>query len=87
MLGELFPLTRSTGTLPVKARSRADARRDLSRIEDVVPGAVALTRRVAEILYLIRELTYIPRTIDNIARLLVENTSDDLPTLINRIRP
>jgi len=39
----------------------ADARRDLGRIEEVVPGASGVTRRLAEVLYLIRELTYIPR--------------------------
>jgi hypothetical protein len=84
---ELVSFDEVYGNLASEGEVTPDARRDLSRIEAVVPGAVALTRRVAEVLYLIRELTYIPRTIDNIARLLVENTSDDLPTLINRIRP
>jgi hypothetical protein len=53
----------------------------------VVPGATALTRRVAEVLFLIREITYIPRTIDNLARLLVEQTTDDLGLLRNRVQP
>jgi hypothetical protein len=64
-----------------------DVRRELSRIEEVVPGATALTRRVAEVLFLIREIAYIPRTIDNLARLLVEHTTDDLVMLRNRILP
>lgn len=64
-----------------------DVRRELSRIEEVVPGATTLTRRVAEVLFLIREITYIPRTIDNLARLLVENTTEDLGILRNRIQP
>jgi len=64
-----------------------DVRRELSRIEEVVPGATPLTRRVAEVLFLIREITYIPRTIDNIARLLVEQTTDDLVMLRSRILP
>jgi hypothetical protein len=64
-----------------------DVRRELSRIEEVVPGATPLTRRVAEVLFLIREITYIPRTIDNIARLLVEHTTDDLVMLRSRILP
>lgn len=64
-----------------------DVRRELSRIEEVVPGATALTRRVAEVLFLIREIAYIPRTIDNLARLLVEHTADDLVTLRSRILP
>jgi hypothetical protein len=86
-VGELVSFDEVYANLASEGEVTADARRDLSRIEEVVPGAVALTRRVAEVLYLIRELTYIPRTIDNIARLLVENASDDLPMLINRIRP
>lgn len=64
-----------------------DVRRELSRIEEVVPGATALTRRVAEVLFLIREITYIPRTIDNLARLLVERTSDDLVMRRTQIQP
>jgi len=64
-----------------------DVRRELSRIEEVVPGATALTRRVAEVLFLIREIGYIPRTIDNLSRLLVESTTDDLGTLRGKIEP
>ena len=64
-----------------------DVRRELSRIEEVVPGATALTRRVAEVLFLIREITYIPRSIDNLARLLVEHTTDDFGLLRSRIQP
>ena len=64
-----------------------DVRRELSRIEDTVPGADAFTRRVAEVIFLIREINYIPRTIDNIARLLVEKTTDDVQALTNRIKP
>ena len=64
-----------------------DVRRELSRIEEVVPGATTLTRRVAEVLFLIREITYIPRSIDNLARLLVEHTTDDFGLLRSRILP
>jgi hypothetical protein len=64
-----------------------DVRTELSRLKEVVPDSTDLTPKVAEVLYLIRELPYIPRTIDNIARLLVESTSDDLPSLIFRIEP
>lgn len=62
-----------------------DVRRELARIEEVVPGATALTRRVAEVLYLIREIPYVPRTVDNLSRMLVESTTDDLPTLVPRV--
>ena len=64
-----------------------DVRRELSRIEEVVPRATALTRRVAEVLFLIREIAYIPKTIDNLARLLVEHTTEDLVMLRNRVLP
>lgn len=64
-----------------------DVRRELSRIEEVVPGATTLTRRVAEVLFLIREITYIPRSVDNLARLLVESTSENLVFLRQRIQP
>jgi hypothetical protein len=64
-----------------------DVRTELSRIKDVVPGATALTPRVAEVLFLIREVPFIPRSKDNIARLLVETVDDDLPTILARIEP
>jgi len=64
-----------------------DVRTELSRLKETVPGATPLTPRVAEVLYLIRELPFIPRTRDNIARLLVENAEDDLPAILQRIQP
>lgn len=64
-----------------------DVRTELSRIKDIVKGATPLTPRVAEVLFLIRELPFIPRTKDNIARLLVETVDDDLTTVLNRIEP
>jgi hypothetical protein len=86
-VGEMVPLDEVYGNLAGEGEVSPDVRRELSRIEEVVPGATALTRRVAEVLYLIREIAYVPRTIDNLARLLVESTSDDLPTLVARIQP
>ena len=59
-----------------------DVRTELSRLKDTVPGATPLTPRVAEVLFLIRELPFIPRTRDNIARLMVENADEDLPTIL-----
>lgn len=86
-VGEMAPFDEVYGNLAGEGEVSPDVRRELSRIEEVVPGATALTRRVAEVLYLIREIAYVPRTIDNLARLLVESTSDDLPTLVARIQP
>lgn len=86
-VGELVPFDEVYGNLSGEGEVSPDVRRELSRIEEVVTGASALTRRVAEVLFLIREIPFIPRTIDNLARLLVEVTSDDLPTLVARVQP
>jgi hypothetical protein len=86
-VGELVAFDEVYGNLSGEGEVSPDVRRELSHIEEVVPGASALTRRVAEVLFLIREIAYVPRTIDNLARLLVEATSDDIPVLIARIQP
>ncbi len=86
-VGEMVPFDEVYGNLAGEGEVSPDVRRELSRIEEVVPGGAPLTRRVAEVLYLIREIAYVPRTIDNLSRLLVESTSDDLPTLTARIQP
>ncbi|MGK5084115.1 BREX system P-loop protein BrxC [Bdellovibrionota bacterium FG-1] len=86
-VGEIVPFDEVYGNLSGEGEVSPDVRRELSRIEEIVPAACALTRRIAEVLFLIREISYIPRTIDNIARLLVESTSDDLPTLVARLQP
>jgi len=86
-VGELVSFDEVYNNLAGEAEVSPDVRRELSRIQDVVPESTELTRRVAEVLFLIREITYIPRTIDNIARLLAEHTTDDLPTIITHIRP
>ena len=52
-----------------------------------VPGATPLTPRVAEVLFLIHEIPYIPRTADNIARLMVENTDEDVSIVLARVQP
>lgn len=64
-----------------------DVRTDISRIPKVVPDATDLTRGIAEALFLIRELPYIPRTLDNVARLSIQSVNDDLPGAMERVRP
>ena len=64
-----------------------DHRDEIKRVTEVVPGGTFLTQRVVEVLYLIGQIRYIPKTIDNLARLLVESTSDDLTSIINKIKP
>lgn len=58
---------------------KPDVRTDIAKIVDRTAGT-ELTRSVAEVLYLIRELPYIPRTADNLARLLAGDVGQDLAT-------
>jgi hypothetical protein len=86
-VGEIVSFDEVYGNLAGEGEVSPDVRRELSQIEQVVPGATALTRRVAEVLFLMQDIKYVPRTIDNLARLLVECTTDDLPALVARIKP
>lgn len=86
-VGEMVSFDEAYANLSGEGEVSPDVRRELSQIEQVVPGATALTRRVAEVLFLIHEIKYVPRTIDNVARLLVESATDDLPALIAKIKP
>jgi hypothetical protein len=64
-----------------------DHRDEIKRVIEVVPNGNLLTQRVVEVLYLIGQIKYIPKTVDNLARLLVEHTTDDLTSIINKIKP
>lgn len=86
-VGALVSFDEVYANLVAEGEITPDVRREMNRIEDVVSKANPLTRRVAEVLYLVRELRYIPRTVDNIARLLAEFTDNDLSTLISRVQP
>jgi hypothetical protein len=59
----------------------ADIRREISKIQSVVPAATELTPKLAEILFLTGDLAYLPKTAANLARLLVSDTSQDLASL------
>lgn len=59
----------------------ADIRREISKISKVVPAATDLASKLAEVLFLTGELNYLPKTADNLSRLLVSDTSQDLATL------
>ncbi|HRR41062.1 MAG TPA: hypothetical protein P5244_07500, partial [Syntrophales bacterium] len=59
----------------------ADIRREISKIQSVVPAATDLTPKLAEVLFLTGELNYLPKSADNLARLLVTETSQDLASL------
>ena len=86
-LGTLVSFDEVYANLSGEGEITPDVRTELSRIKDMVPGATPLTPRVAEVLFLIREVPFIPRTRDNIARLLVESVDDDLTTVLARLQP
>jgi len=54
-----------------------ETKTDLSRVQEQVPGATALTERVARGLFLLGEADYIPTTLDNVTRAVVD--ADDAP--------
>lgn len=86
-VGELVSFDEVYGNLAGEGEVSPDVRDDIARIPQTVPGATALTRQVAEVLYLVREIKYFLRTKDNIARLLVQNVDDDVASLVHRIEP
>ncbi|OPY50193.1 MAG: hypothetical protein A4E48_01974 [Methanosaeta sp. PtaU1.Bin060] len=86
-VGELVSFDEVYNNLAGEAEVNPETRKDLSQIETRVKEATNLTRRVAEVLYLIRGINYIPRTPDNISRLLVEHSTDNLPEIYNHIMP
>ncbi|MGE0683039.1 MAG: BREX system P-loop protein BrxC [Candidatus Binatia bacterium] len=86
-VGEVVSFDEVYHNLSGEGEVSPDARRELGRIEEVVPQATPFTRRMAEVLYLIREIAYVPRTLDNLARLLVEHTTEDLVAIRGRIEP
>jgi len=86
-VGELVSFDEIYANLAGDAEVPPDVRRELGRITETIHDGGLLTQRVAEVLYLIGEVPYIPRTIDNIARLLLQSTDDDLPRLVSLIQP
>lgn len=86
-LGALVSFDELYNNLSGEGEISPDVRTELSRIKETVPGATLLTQRVAEVLFLVREVPFIPRTKDNIARMLVETVDDDLTTVLPRVEP
>ena len=86
-LGALVSFDEIYANLAGEGEISPDVRDDISHIKDIVPGATPLTSRVAEALFLIREIPFSPRTRDNLARLLVESVDDDLGTVLARVQP
>ncbi len=86
-VGELVSFDEIFANLAGEGEVSPDVRSEMNRIENVVAGATPLTRRVAEALYLIQQLNYVPRSLENIARLLVEASDEDLAQAIGRVQP
>jgi hypothetical protein len=86
-IGPLVSFDEVYANLAGEGEVSPDVRTELSRIPAVVRDATELTAKVAEVLYLIREIAYIPRTRENIARLLATDIRDDLATLRSRVDP
>ena len=61
-----------------------DVKSDIMRIVSKTGGS-DFTRQVAEVLYLIRELPYIPRSLGNLSRLLASDSEEDLPVVESRV--
>lgn len=62
-------------------------RDDVRRIIGMVPEATDTTQRVAQCLYLIGHLEFMPSTIDNLSRMMVESTEDSIPSIRARVEP
>lgn len=86
-VGELVSFDEVYHNLAGDGEVTPDVRTDLGRVRDKVPGCTEWTTPVAEVLYLLGELPYVPRTAANLARLLVRSVDDDLPTVLARVEP
>ncbi|GAF83723.1 unnamed protein product, partial [marine sediment metagenome] len=86
-VGELVSFDEIYINLAGDAEVPPDVRRELGRITETIHEGDLFTQRVAEVLYLIGEVPYIPRTVDNIARLLLQSTDEDLSRLVSMIQP
>jgi hypothetical protein len=84
-LGETVSFDEIYYNLLQEGEISGDIRREISKIRDVVPAATDLTSRLAEVLFLTGELNYLPKTADNLARLLLTRTTEDLTTLQPKI--
>ncbi len=86
-VGPLVSFDEIYGNLAGEGEVSPDVRDDLGRIPRNVPGATAFTQQVAEVLYLIRELPFLVRSRENIARLLARDIDDSVTSLVERVEP
>lgn len=64
----------------------SDIRRDISSVIESVPNASELTVNICEVLYLISEVNFIPKTEENISRLLVPSTEPEIGILKRQVQ-
>src|SRR5206468_9533572 len=63
-----------------------ETRTDLNRVITTVPGATSFTTQVARALYLLGQVTYIPCTLENVTRTLVNSLDSNLASLRTQAR-
>ena len=63
-----------------------DIRREIALVKTTVPNASDLTVNICEVLYLISEVSFIPKTIENISRLLVQSTEPEIGLLKRKVQ-
>lgn len=77
-LADLYPQLASD--VPIETKT------DLNRILDTVPGATPFTAQVARGLFLLGQASYIPLTLGNITRALVDSLDANLSTLGKQVK-
>jgi hypothetical protein len=63
----------------------SEVRRELSGVAERVPAPVFPLTRILRVLYLLQQVSYAPRTLDNLARLLVSSVDADFVALRNQV--
>jgi hypothetical protein len=63
----------------------SEVRRELSSVAERVPDQVLPLARILRVLYLLQQVPYAPRTLDNLARLLVSGVDVDFSALRSQV--
>jgi hypothetical protein len=77
-LADLY--TQFVGDVPIETKT------DLSRVRDTVDGGNDSTTKVAHALYLLGQASYIPCTLDNVARALITSINDSIAALRPQVK-
>jgi len=63
-----------------------ETKTDLNRIDESAPGASAFTTRVACGLFLLGQAEYVPTTLDNVTRTVIDDLGASLPALRRQVK-